>query len=253
MKVRLSATLLFFSFLSFVNSDSFKGPYSYMNYEELYKFVRKLENRYPHLLRIESVHEKYNIPHQAGRCGPSPNDKCEILMLTISDFTYPRDEKTQVFLSGELHGDERVGPHVCAYLTEFLLMQYGLSERATDILRRREIVITPISNAQGFYRNMRTERSYEGIEVDINRDFPYNQVNGACLNSITARALIRIFAENLFVSAITFHGGEHSITYPWGGENHYKNGHRIDCPDKSSFSTLASVLQAQANGPSFIE
>ena len=56
--------------------------------------------------------------------------------------------------------------------------------------------------------------------MDINRDFPYNQSTDFCLNTIAARTIFKIFQQNLIVSAITFHGGANSITYPWGSLNH---------------------------------
>lgn len=56
--------------------------------------------------------------------------------------------------------------------------------------------------------------------------------------------------ESLVVSAITFHGGESSLTYPWGIEDYQKK----TSPDDKAFSDIASMLQEQAgNGPMEME
>jgi len=85
-----------------------------------------------------------------------------------------------------------------------------------------------MTNAPGFHHNMREEpMANSGLSfrasVDINRDFPYNQDPDMCMNTIAGRVLYRLFAENLFVSSITFHGGTNSITYPWGSNNRLDN------------------------------
>ncbi len=46
--------------------------------------------------------------------------------MTISDFEFESEpgEKVQFYVSGTLHGDEVVGPHVAYYLIEYLLANY---------------------------------------------------------------------------------------------------------------------------------
>lgn len=52
------------------------------------------------------------------------------------------------------------------------------------------------------------------------RDFPYSNDVEGCLNTVAARTIYRLFADNLFVTALTFHGGfKTAITYPWAS-NH---------------------------------
>lgn len=85
----------------------------------------------------------------------------------------------QVYISGALHGDERLGPHASYYLIELLVTGYGIDPYITNLLKTREIIITPMTNAPGFNFNQREERM-AGVglnyakSVDINRDFPYN-------------------------------------------------------------------------------
>ena len=46
-----------------------------------------------------------------------------------------------------------------------------------------------------------------------NQDFPYD--NPECMETVAGRALYRLFVTNLFVTAISFDGGENAITYPF--------------------------------------
>jgi len=46
--------------------------------------------------------------------------------VTITDFQTSSKEKTQIYISGALHGNERVGPNVAYYLIEFLLSNFGI-------------------------------------------------------------------------------------------------------------------------------
>lgn len=54
--------------------------------------------------------------------------RCVLDIVTLSDFDYKPDEeggdKLQVYISGTLHGDERIGPQVAYYLMEYLVSNY---------------------------------------------------------------------------------------------------------------------------------
>ena len=165
-----------------------------------------------------------------------------------------------MYVSGALHGDERLGPHIAYYLVELLVSNFGKDPDITDLLKRREIIVTPMTNAVGFYHNEREERlsgeaRHYGYSADINRDFPYNQdSNEDCLKTIAARTVYRLFTDNLFVSAITFHGGDNSITYPWGSNNHIDKLSSemagAEAPDHAALKWQAEVLRSAA-GPDF--
>ena len=56
--------------------------------------------------------------------------RCVLDIVTLSDFDYKPDEegegdKMQVYISGTLHGDERIGPQVAYYLMEYLVSNYN--------------------------------------------------------------------------------------------------------------------------------
>jgi len=54
------------------------------------------------------------------------------------------------------------------------------------------------------------------------------------------RTVYSLFASNLFVTAITFHGGTNSITYPWGSNNHVGelSGMTAEAPDNIALNRL---------------
>jgi len=73
------------------------------------------------------------------------------------------------------------------------------------------------------------------------------------MNSIAGRVVYKLFAENVFVSSITFHGGTNSITYPWGSNNHISTADKskgAEAPDHVALDTLGDILVDQS-GPSF--
>jgi hypothetical protein len=56
------------------------------------------------------------------KCG---EDTCKLDIVTITDNQFPSEDKVQVYISGTLHGDERIGPHAAYYLIEYLVNNYG--------------------------------------------------------------------------------------------------------------------------------
>lgn len=111
------------------------------------------------------------------------------------------------------------------YFIEYLLNQKeDFSEIRTNILENIELIITPMTNAVGYFRNQREElidsnesESKYIKSFDINRDFPFNQDEPYnCLNTIGARIVYKIYTQNNIQGTLTFHGGDNNISYPWG-------------------------------------
>ena len=61
----------------------------------------------------------------------------------------------KVYLSGNLHGDERVGPNVVLELAQVLIDNYGENELITKLIDNTLIVMTPMTNAYGYYNSIR--------------------------------------------------------------------------------------------------
>lgn len=86
-------------------------------------------------------------------------------------------------------------------------------------------------------------------KVDINRDFPYNTQQSSCMNTVGGRLIYKLFEANLFVSAITFHGGTNVIGYPWGSQNHLEsNTVASEAPDHTAFDLLGRSMSEAAGG-----
>ena len=185
---------------------------------------------------------------------------CKNWILTIEDkIAHPRprsrpsstpdafvdagwEELPEVFLSGALHGDERVGPTAVVEIASLLLesawcesipsrpSDYNdtdiMAQAATcrsdlkgrgvgDAERRwlsrlvttRRIVIVPTANALGYDRKQRTEGG-----IDPNRDFPYDLEDATqCMRTVAGRTINEIFREHVFQLSVTFHGGMEAI------------------------------------------
>lgn len=148
-----------------------------------------------------------------------------------------RDGARQLYFSGGLHGDERVGPHAVLEAAELLCSRYTGVDLTQTLL-----VMTPLTNAIGYFRGERGEKGR-----DPNRDFPFDQDPRACMQTVAARLVHRIFTHYGRISAgITFHGGDQSITYPWGSKSHVGEL----APDQPSLHLIAKELQRVSGGPS---
>ena len=72
------------------------------------------------------------------------------------------------------------------------------------------------------------------------------------MNTVAGRALYRLFVENLFVTAISFDGGENAITYPYADDNYeifYDNELRSsEPPDLVAFDQVGRAMSSAAGG-----
>mmetsp|Transcript_15249 Transcript_15249/g.42201 ORF Transcript_15249/g.42201 Transcript_15249/m.42201 type:complete len:755 (-) Transcript_15249:40-2304(-) len=184
--------------------------------EEIEERLSRWSTHYTHLTRVTTSQEEYGLPRAGGAndCPFVEEDGCPNSILTIQDFVaHPEGSQSskelpEVFLSGELHGNEQVGPTAVMQAAELLLeatscielprvkikdkspdlwdievqkskdcrdrmLEFGISEKQMWWLARltttRRIVVVPTANALGYFRKKRTEGS-----VDANRDFPFD-------------------------------------------------------------------------------
>ena len=52
---------------------------------------------------------------------------CIVDIVTLTDFNAPAKDKVQIYISGALHGDERIGPHAAYYLIEYINSIYKIA------------------------------------------------------------------------------------------------------------------------------
>ncbi|GAB9467912.1 hypothetical protein Gpo141_00005242 [Globisporangium polare] len=198
--------------------------YSYRTYAQITDQLFALQTKYPSFVEVYSAQEKYGLPLRSElacvRGGVSA--PCQHYVIEITDeSTLPDAQRPEVFISGALHGDERVGPQTAISLAEFLLDHAGRADGNPWIKRlvqTRRVVIMPTTNAYGYEKNVREENS-----IDPNRDFNYN-VGSTCFQTMVARAVNEVWRDHLFQLSITFHGGTRSVSYEWGSINHELSG-----------------------------
>jgi hypothetical protein len=159
-------------------------PFRYYSYGEIVAYLSDLERRFPHLVELTTAQQAYGLG-SPGTCKSvdGADVPCESLIMRLTnEETLPEPERPEVFFSGCLHGNEYVGPITTVEMAIALVEHYETSEWARRMLNTRSIYIMPFPNSIGYEKRTRSE-----INVDPNRDFPYNQKR--CLKTVTARAL----------------------------------------------------------------
>lgn len=234
-------------------------PITYPSYPQVLQRLRALASAAPQLVELWNAQERFGVP-SPGSCG---EEECKHWFVTLSNRTSttaqslpsaaagsslswlidtPISRRPHVFLSGNLHGDEVVGPVTILHLLEDLVAARlrGDNPWLNHLVDSRVLVAIPVTNPLGFASRVRAEN-----DMDPNRDFPFMTGGANCMRTTVARAVNEAFRAHLFPLAITFHGGMQSITYEWGAPNHYDSGSKS--PDDSSQRAVGLVM-AEAAG-----
>jgi hypothetical protein len=148
-----------------------------------------------------------------------------------------------VLISGALHGDERIGPATALALSQWLVERYDSDPWVRRLVDTRIVLIMPMTNAIGVERRTRAE-----LNIDPNRDFPYDQAPSNCMATIAARSLNEVYRARLLQLVITFHGGMQAIGYNWGSFNYYKVAPAL-CPCRAPASRAHTARSYRAPSP----
>lgn len=119
--------------------------YELLDYEDIVARIESL-NKTCEALTVTTGQDRYNIPI------PEQCDGCQHHILTLS---LGNNDAPQIYFSGELHGDERLGASVLIELTEYMCDNYMHIEWISRLLKSRRIVMTPMTNVQGFKNKRR--------------------------------------------------------------------------------------------------
>ena len=267
-------SLIFILWLFNRSINATSQSYQYLSYHELNARLLKLASG--DCGRILSVSDLVSDRSDVFRgldplkCG---DETCQILMTRT---TSGGSGKPVVFVSGAVHGNERLGPtmvvealeEICEkFLAGETMAKVGDAQKRSEedvahnvileendarspatliyeLLQRVDIITIPIPNAEGYSFGQRLERG-----IDPNRDFPYQ--TESCARSFAARSVMAVAVEYAPVLALTFHGGCRTIAYPWGSTNHVQPGSpgkSSRSPDHEMFESIARVLQ-RVTGP----
>jgi hypothetical protein len=235
-------------FLTIALSSILAENYTSVNYAKVIRMVDNLKKSplYDKLFKVMDGFQTYKI-NQIPMCGEHP---CQNPVVEVTDFTQGEEVVRSlpiVLLVAGFHGDEIVGTNALYYLIKFINSYYINRSDLKSLLMNVRLVIAPMINVNGFYNFKRAETintKKSSTEEDPNRDFPYDQPEGnKCFVTSTARLLNAIFRENIIVGCLTFHGGDNSISYPWGNF-----AHKLQpiSGDQVAFSNVAKILQTVA-------
>jgi hypothetical protein len=242
--------------------------YKLLSSAEIHETLQKwaTDTDYTNFLQLTTSQSRYGLSRAGGAndCPFEEGNGCSNFVLTIQNFVaHPEGSDSsnrlpEVFWSGTLHGDERVGPTAVVEASYILLRAascqelggeeanvcrlefagMGISVEQQQWLARlvstRRIVVVPTANALGYFQNRREEG-----RIDPNRDFPYDRKGGdvSCMESIAARTLNEVFREHMFQLALTFHSGVELIGYEWGAPEYLKD----TSPDDISQAEIAAA------------
>ena len=228
--------------------------FEYLNSEAIKSELESLQEVHPQFITLGSSQEWYDLP-TAGTEQDCPFDSdvtgCKNYIMIIEDPSVPDPSVlAEVFLSGSVHGNERIGPTTVMETARLLVESASceaLPRSKRDILEEewkddvikakecrsklhkqgifpwarrwmarlvstRRIVVVPSANALGYYRNKRTEGT-----IDPNRDFAFDQIDWThCMRTIAGRTVNEVYREHMFQHSLTFHGGMVAIAYEWG-------------------------------------
>ena len=141
---------------------------------------------------------------------PLPSDqKAQVYVLVLGNQLLRTATTPEVFLSGTVHGNERVGPTAVVEFASALLEMYSSSAWARRLVDTRTIVIVPAANSLGYDANVREENG-----IDPNRDFAWDQAASSCMATVAARTINELFRRHAFQLGLTFHAGDRSPPPP---------------------------------------
>lgn len=272
MTALLKAAVVGVLMLSLLNAvPSTARPFKYRSYIQMVEYLKELNATYPEILRVYVAQDKYNLPYPKELTCIGDDDTGElvpcqhfVVHITNHSTLAANPTRPQVFFSGALHGDERIGPittiemiaMVAKFATAFAHPDSpdtaALKATASlhtqrwlhHLVNTRDVVITPMTNAYGYSHDQRTE-----LAIDPNRDYNYMRHGEHCMQTMTSRVVNEIWRDHMFQLAITFHGGMRAISYEWGSPNHNQpdNAHRSQkSPDDAAQAQLSNTLALYA-------
>ncbi|EGZ24262.1 hypothetical protein PHYSODRAFT_353939 [Phytophthora sojae] len=223
-------------------------PINYRTYAEMAAYLMQLNASFPDVVQVSIAQETYDLPYpEELQCvvddGTKATEPCKQFVVHLTNHsTLANDpQRPEVFISGALHGNERVGPNAAIELVA--LFAHATSKYAEDdnlkptvdtqrwlreLVNTRNVLVTPMTNAYGYSHNHREE-----LTVDPNRDYNYMRSGAECMQTMTSRVVNEIWRDHIFQLAVTFHGGTRAVAYEWGSPDHYLDGDEKKPSEKS--------------------
>lgn len=121
--------------VSVENEDFINNP-QYTNFTDMISLFEKLQKTYPDLVKVHSI-------------GKSTNNR-DLIAIEISSEVEERKILKPMFkYVANMHGDEVVGYQLLIYLAQYLLYNYELSDRISELVNTTDIFLMPSMNPDG--------------------------------------------------------------------------------------------------------
>ena len=153
--------------------------------------------------------------------GTSVNGR-KILFAKISSNVNVTSNKPRFMFVSTMHGNETAGFIIMLRFINYLLDNYDIDPRITDLVDNIEFWINPLLNPDGTYTNDNSTdegaRRYNAANIDLNRNFPdfiYGEHPDGYQTQPENQAIISLHNEYEFVISANIHAGVECIAYPW--------------------------------------
>jgi PKD repeat protein len=151
----------------------------------------------------------------------------DLMMARIAAPAPDSNVKPQFLYTGTMHGDELTGYNLLLRLIDYLLVNYGVDPKVTQLLDNVEIWINPNANPDGTYfggnHTVWSSTRRNANNIDLNRNFPDPKAgphpDGNPWQPETI-AFMQLAEENNFVMSANTHGGAEVLNYPWDTWQH---------------------------------
>lgn len=182
-------------------------------------------NYYPSYSAYETIMHQFQSDHpdicQIVTIAILPSGR-KLLAVKISDNIGIDEDEPEFMYVSSMHGDETTGYPTMLHLIDYLLTNYGNSDRITNMVNNMEIYINPLANPDGTYYggNNTVNGAIRGNanNIDLNRNFPDPQdgqhPDENQWQPETIAAMDFANAHHITMSC-NFHGGAEVVNYPW--------------------------------------
>jgi len=180
----------------------------YPTYQEYIDFMDEFAADYPDICKVISI-------------GTSVQGRA-LLAVKISDNVNEQEAEPEFLYTSSIHGDETTGYVLMLHLIDYLLSNYGIDPRITEMVDNMEIYINPLANPDGTYwggnNSVYQARRFNANGIDLNRNYPDPEdgphPDGNAWQTETV-AFMAFADSNHFVMGANFHGGAEVFNYPW--------------------------------------